>query len=50
MPLFDGFRIPNTIAMRKLNLQAAVESLNKAKVTIPTVAHTRQRHKKCAVQ
>jgi outer membrane protein len=31
MPLFDGFRIPNTIAMRKLNLQAAVESLNKAK-------------------
>jgi outer membrane protein len=31
MPVFDGFRIPNTIAMRKLNLQAAVESLNKAK-------------------
>ncbi|MDR1937908.1 MAG: TolC family protein [Tannerellaceae bacterium] len=31
MPLFDGFKIPNTIAMRKLNLQAAIESLNKAK-------------------
>ncbi|MDR2809463.1 MAG: TolC family protein [Tannerellaceae bacterium] len=31
MPLFDGFKIPNTIAARKLNLQAAVESLHKAK-------------------
>ncbi|MDR1555533.1 MAG: TolC family protein [Tannerellaceae bacterium] len=31
MPLFDGFRISNTIAARKLNLQAATESLNKAK-------------------
>jgi outer membrane protein len=31
MPLFDGFKIANTIAARKLNLLAAVESLNKAK-------------------
>jgi outer membrane protein len=31
MPLFDGFRIPNTVAARKLNLRAAVESLNKAR-------------------
>jgi outer membrane protein len=31
MPLFDGFRIPHTIAANKLNLQAATESLNKAK-------------------
>ena len=31
MPIFDGFRIPNDIAMRKLNLQAATESLNRAK-------------------
>jgi outer membrane protein len=31
MPVFDGFRIPNDIAARKLNLEAAVESLNKAK-------------------
>ena len=31
MPLFDGFRIPATIAARKLDLQAATESLNKAK-------------------
>jgi len=31
MPLFDGLRIPNDIAARKLNLQAAIESLNKAK-------------------
>jgi outer membrane protein len=31
MPIFDGFRIPNTIAARRLNLQAAVESLQKAK-------------------
>jgi outer membrane protein len=31
MPVFDGFKIPNTLAARRLNLQAAVESLNKAK-------------------
>jgi outer membrane protein len=31
MPIFNGFRIPNTIAARKLNLLAATESLNKAK-------------------
>lgn len=31
MPLFDGFKIPNDIAARKLDLQAAIESLNKAK-------------------
>jgi outer membrane protein len=31
MLLFDGFKTPNTIAARKLNLLAAVESLNKAK-------------------
>ncbi|MDR1499476.1 MAG: TolC family protein [Tannerellaceae bacterium] len=31
MPIFDGFKIPNTLAARRLNLQAAVESLNKAK-------------------
>jgi outer membrane protein len=31
MPLFDGMRIPNNIAAGKLNLQAAIESLNKAK-------------------
>jgi outer membrane protein len=31
MPLFDGFKTPNTIAARKLNLRAAVESFNKAK-------------------
>jgi len=31
MPVFDGFKIPNNIAVRKLNLQAATESLNKAK-------------------
>ncbi|WP_348524202.1 TolC family protein [Parabacteroides sp. PH5-8] len=31
MPLFDGLKIPNDIAARKLSLQAAVESLNKAK-------------------
>jgi outer membrane protein len=31
MPLFDGFKIPNDIAARKLNLQAATESLNKAR-------------------
>ncbi|MDR0748844.1 MAG: TolC family protein [Tannerellaceae bacterium] len=31
IPLFDGFKIPNTIAARKLDLRAAVESFNKAK-------------------
>jgi outer membrane protein len=31
MPVFDGFRIPNDIAAKKLNLLAATESLNKAK-------------------
>ena len=31
MPVFDGFRIPNSIAARKLNLKAAIEALNKAK-------------------
>ncbi|MDR1332217.1 MAG: TolC family protein [Tannerella sp.] len=31
MPVFDGFRIPNDIAARKLNLRAATEALNKAK-------------------
>ena len=31
MPLFDGFNIVNTIAARKLNLEAATESLKKAK-------------------
>src|SRR5215471_13552022 len=31
LPLFDGFRISNTIAARKLNLMAATEALNKAK-------------------
>ncbi len=31
MPLFDGFKTPNDIAARKLDLQAATESLNKAK-------------------
>ncbi|MDR1406460.1 MAG: TolC family protein [Tannerella sp.] len=31
MPLFDGFRIINDIAARKLNLKAATEALNKAK-------------------
>ncbi|MDR0538463.1 MAG: TolC family protein [Tannerellaceae bacterium] len=31
MPLFDGFRTPNDIAARKLNLAAASESLAKAK-------------------
>ncbi len=30
MPVFDGFRIPNDIAARKLDLKAAVENLNKA--------------------
>jgi len=31
MPVFDGFKIPNTIAVRQLNLMAATEALNKAK-------------------
>lgn len=31
MPIFDGMRIPNDIAARKLDLKAAVETLNKAK-------------------
>ena len=31
MPIFDGFKIPNTVAARKLNLKAATEALNKAK-------------------
>lgn len=31
MPVFDGFKIPNTIAARKLDLMAATEALNKAK-------------------
>ena len=31
MPIFDGLRIPNDIAARKLDLKAAVETLNKAK-------------------
>jgi len=31
MPIFNGFKIPNTIAARKLNLKAATESLNRAK-------------------
>ena len=31
MPFFDGFKIPNDIKARKLDLQAATENLNKAK-------------------
>ncbi len=31
MPVFDGFRIPNDIAARKLDLKAATASLEKAK-------------------
>lgn len=31
MPLFDGLRIPNSIAASKLDLEAATASLNKAK-------------------
>lgn len=34
IPLFTGLEIPNTIALSKLNLQAAVEDLNKAKEDI----------------
>lgn len=31
MPIFDGLKIPNDIAARKLDLQASMENLNKAK-------------------
>ncbi len=31
MPIFDGFKIPNDIAARKMDLKAAMETLNKAK-------------------
>lgn len=31
MPIFDGLKIPNDIAAKKLNLKAAFENLNKAK-------------------
>lgn len=31
IPLFTGMRIPNNIALSKLNLKAAIEDLNKAK-------------------
>lgn len=31
MPVFDGLKIPNDIAAKKLNLKAAFENLNKAK-------------------
>ena len=31
MPIFDGFKIPNDIAARKLDLKACIETLNKAK-------------------
>lgn len=31
MPIFDGLKIPNDIAARKLDLKASVETLNKAK-------------------
>ena len=31
IPVFDGFKIPNNIAARKLNLKSATESLSKAK-------------------
>lgn len=34
VPLFTGFRIPNTIAANRLNLQAAVADLEKAKEDI----------------
>lgn len=40
MPLFDGLKTPSDIAAKKLNLKAAIESLNKAKddlaITIAT--------------
>ncbi len=31
MPIFDGLKIPNDIAARKLDLKASIETLNKAK-------------------
>ena len=31
MPIFDGFQIPNDITAKKLDLKAAIETLNKAK-------------------
>lgn len=31
MPIFDGLKIPNDIAARKLDLKAAIETLNKAR-------------------
>ena len=31
MPVFNGFRIANTMAMRKMNFKAATEALNRAK-------------------
>lgn len=31
MPIFDGMKIPNDIAARKLDLKASIENLNKAK-------------------
>lgn len=34
IPLFTGLQIPNSIALSKLNLQAAIEDLNKAKEDI----------------
>jgi outer membrane protein len=34
MPLFDGFKIPNNMAVRKLNLMAATEALNRAKESL----------------
>lgn len=34
IPLFTGLRIPNNIALSKLNLKAAIEDLNKAKEDI----------------
>ena len=34
VPLFTGMKIPNTIALAKLDLQAAIEDLNKAKEDI----------------
>ena len=34
IPLFTGLQIPNSIALAKLNLKAAIEELNKAKEDI----------------
>lgn len=34
IPLFTGMQIPNTVALNKLNLKAAIEDLNKAKEDI----------------